>query len=90
VTGQREHNEKARGLLHLLAAEPTLLDKAPGNATARDLDIRAASGTRCLRCGTVATQAFVVDTELGPRWLDLCASCAHRIRIEAISGGDGG
>jgi len=69
------------GMLHLLKAEPTLLHPAPVNYTARDMEDRRHSGAHsCLRCGQSSQRAYVADTELGPRWLDLCAECDYWLR----------
>lgn len=71
----------AEGMLHLLAAEPTLLPVAPAGYTARDMDHRAYNEVHpCLRCGNAAQCAYVAATMLGPRWLDLCARCDHWLR----------
>jgi len=34
----------------------------------------------CLRCGKQANCAFVADTKMGNRWLDLCHSCVYWLR----------
>ena len=69
------------GFLHLLKAEPTLLPEAPSEASAAHIDQRRLSETHsCLRCGESAQEAFVADTEIGPRWLDLCHACAGWLR----------
>ena len=71
-------SEDADGFLHLLKAEPTLLDPAPADFTGRDLEHRRLDEVHpCLRCGGRAQSAYVAATELGPRWLDLCMPCAH-------------
>jgi hypothetical protein len=68
----------ADGFLHLLKAEPTLLDPAPVGFTGRDLEHRRLDEVHpCLRCGGRAQNAYVAATELGPRWLGLCMPCAH-------------
>jgi hypothetical protein len=62
--------------MHLLAAEPTLLDPAPFGASAQVIDRRCFDEVHsCLRCGERAQQAFVAETRIGPRWLDLCMAC---------------
>lgn len=74
----------ADGLLHLLKAEPTLLPEAPAAATAQDIERRRLNEVHtCLRCGNVAVIAYVAHTELGARWLDLCAACDHWLRTTA-------
>lgn len=71
----------AEGMLHLLAAEPTLLPEAPLNATAQQIDHRRLNETHpCLRCGQPAHLAYVAATKLGPRWLDLCMKCGRWLR----------
>jgi hypothetical protein len=69
------------GLLHLLKAEPTLLPEAPPDAAARIEQRTHDEVHSCLRCGKRAQEAFVADTEIGPRWLDLCPECSHWLRI---------
>lgn len=63
------------GMLHLVKAEPTLLPRAPsvgqGPAIAQR---RRCAGHVCLYCGGPATVAYIVATDAGPRWLDLCAA----------------
>jgi hypothetical protein len=71
-------NQISEGMLHLLAAEPTLLEPAPVAATAAQIDHRRLDEIHaCLRCPNRAQTAFVADTKLGPRWLDLCGDCAQ-------------
>lgn len=71
----------AEGMLHLLKAEPTLLPEAPDEATAAHITHRTHDESHeCLRCGSRADIAFIAATEIGPRWLDLCASCEHWLR----------
>ncbi|KAB8186913.1 hypothetical protein FH608_046335 [Nonomuraea phyllanthi] len=48
------------------------LPPAPANDTADQRATRAAEGHPCLRCPKTATTAYVVQTEAGPRWIDLC------------------
>lgn len=70
----------ADGLLHLLKAEPSLLPPAPADRAvwAAAIEYRRADEIHtCLRCGNRANVAYIADTELGPRWLDLCPGCAH-------------
>lgn len=70
----------AEGMLHLLKAEPTLLPEAPPNAT-NHIEHRTSDEVHsCLRCGEPAQLAYVADTEIGPRWLDLCHACGHWLR----------
>lgn len=69
------------GFLHLLKAEPTLLPEAPHGATNAHIEHRRQGEVHaCLRCGEQATCAFVADTKLGPRWLDLCPRCEGWLR----------
>lgn len=71
----------AEGMLYLLKAEPTLLPEAPVGDVAELIEHRTHDEVHsCLRCGKRAVQAFVADTELGPRWLDLCMPCSHWLR----------
>lgn len=67
----------AAGMLLLLQAEPTLLDPAPTEFEAQDIDRRRLHEDHpCLRCGKPAQVAYVnCLEELGNRWLDLCAAC---------------
>lgn len=67
----------ADGMLHLLKAEPTLLDPAPAGFTGADIIRRTQDEVHtCLRCGGRAQAAYVAATTAGPRWLDLCADDA--------------
>lgn len=50
------------------------LPLAPENDTAEQRDARAAEGHPCLRCPQAATTAYVLQTEGGPRWIDLCTT----------------
>ncbi|MGI5526521.1 hypothetical protein ACQEVX_03565 [Streptomyces syringium] len=72
----------AVGLLHLIAAEPTLLAAAPADVGEADLDHRARDEDHpCLGCGSAARCAIIVDSATaGPRWLDLCSACWHVVR----------
>lgn len=71
----------ADGMLHLLAAEPTLLPEAPADTTPQQIDHRRLNEwNSCLRCGEPAQCAYVADTRIGPRWLDLCPACDHWLR----------
>lgn len=80
-------DSSADGMLYLLRAEPTLLPRAPDDVTAAQMDHRRLDEVHaCLRCGKRAQCAFVADTDLGKRWLDLCAACTHWLRRNA---GDG-
>ncbi|GGR09262.1 hypothetical protein [Streptomyces netropsis] len=72
----------AAGLLHLIAAEPTLLAAASADTSESDLDHRARNEDHpCLGCGSPARCAVIVNsTTAGPRWLDLCSACWHTVR----------
>jgi hypothetical protein len=37
----------------------------------------------CLRCGERAACAYIAETELGHRWLDLCWPCSHWVLTTA-------
>lgn len=71
----------ADGFLHLLKAEPSLLNRAPTGYTSRDMDRRAARNLPCLRCGKrepeIHVCAIVADLPDGPRWVDLCMACVN-------------
>ncbi|MFJ9417254.1 hypothetical protein ACIRPT_24125 [Streptomyces sp. NPDC101227] len=73
----------AAGLLHLIAAEPTLLPSAPEDAAGPDLTRRVRDGGHlCLGCGHPATATVIVNSPTaGPRWLDLCSDCWYTIRL---------
>ncbi|GGX51704.1 hypothetical protein GCM10010341_86440 [Streptomyces noursei] len=73
----------AANLLHLIAAEPTLLPAAPHGAAGPDLTRRARDeGHPCLGCGSSATAAIIVNSPAaGPRWLDLCSDCWCTVRL---------
>jgi len=71
----------ADGMLYLLKAEPTLLPEAPADTTVAQMEHRRVDEVHaCLRCGERARNAYVADTKLGYRWLDLCHACAHWLR----------
>ncbi len=71
----------ATGLLYLLRDEPTLMDPAPADVGVEAMERRKVDEVHtCLGCGGPAHCAVVADTELGPRWLDLCFGCVHEIR----------
>jgi hypothetical protein len=67
----------ADGMLHLLAAEPSLLPVAPEGAW-RLIEHRTKDEVHsCLRCGERAQAAYIAHTDAGNRWLDLCMACSH-------------
>lgn len=71
-------SNEAATFLHLLKAEPTLLDRAPEHWDGSHITHRTEDEIHpCLRCGNRAQQALVADTKTGPRWLDLCHECRH-------------
>jgi hypothetical protein len=71
----------ATGLLYLLRDEPTLMDPAPADVDAQAMERRRHDEAHtCLGCGTDARCAVVADTEMGPRWLDLCWRCLHEVK----------
>jgi len=71
----------ADGMLHLLAAEPTLLPLAPADA-AEHIERRCQDEVHsCLRCGEWARVAYIAHPkDAGNRWLDLCYACASWLR----------
>jgi hypothetical protein len=69
------------GLQWLLRENPTLLPAAPDDYSGVDINRRARAGTHmCLHCGGRAWTAYVADTKIGARWLDLCPACARWFR----------
>ncbi|MEW2526447.1 hypothetical protein [Streptomyces sp. NPDC047071] len=72
----------ATAMLHLIAAEPTLLAAAPDDVSRPALARRARDGGHpCLGCGRPATAAIIVNSSAaGPRWLDLCSACWHVVQ----------
>ncbi|WP_144440781.1 hypothetical protein [Streptomyces roseifaciens] len=80
----------ATGLLHLIAAEPTLLASAPADPDESDLHLRVREGRHlCLGCGQPARCAAVVNSDThGPRWLDLCSPCWQTVRTANVLCGD--
>lgn len=73
------------GLVHLLKAEPTLLDPAdpaPDGDAAHLINHRTKDEIHtCLRCPNQARAAFLADCgEHGQRWLDLCPPCESWFR----------
>ncbi|MFB6423667.1 hypothetical protein ACFCXC_18265 [Streptomyces microflavus] len=74
----------AEGMLHLLAAEPTLLPPAPAGAGGDAIEGRRSEDHACLRCGRPADTALIADTkEHGRRWLDLCYEHFNAVRKAA-------
>jgi hypothetical protein len=69
------------GLLHLLRAEPTLMDPAPEGAGGDDVQRRTRGEVHdCLRCGQRATTALIALVPgHGRRWLDLCPQHFHEV-----------
>lgn len=81
---EERQGSPAEGMLHLLQAEPTLLSEAPDDANAEHIDHRRLDSVHpCLRCGQRAQVAYIATTDIGNRWLDLCADCnAWMIRAD--------
>lgn len=73
----------ADGFLLLLKAEPTLMPPAPQDYDSVERIRRLRHSIACLRCGRPARTATVTETELGPRWLDLCSGCLLWVRTES-------
>ncbi|MER7761472.1 hypothetical protein [Streptomyces sp. NPDC097619] len=73
----------ARGLLHLIAAEPSLLAPAPEEPSTAELHLRVGYEEHlCLSCGDRATVAAIVNSEeAGSRWLDLCSACWTEVQV---------
>lgn len=70
------------GMVHLIAAEPTLLPVAPDDDWALHIKHRTHGEIHsCLPCGGYARVAYIAHTKVGPRWLDLCPPCALRLRV---------
>ncbi|MGK5730253.1 hypothetical protein [Streptomyces sp. URMC 124] len=82
------NTEAAVGLLHLIAAEPTLLPGAPTEADESDLRLRVREGRHlCLGCGQPSRCTVVVNSEAhGPRWLDLCSPCWKTVQLANVVG----
>lgn len=72
------------GLLHLLRAEPTLMDPAPEAADGDDIERRTRDEAHpCLRCGDRATTALIATVpDHGKRWLDLCQQHFHEVSLD--------
>ncbi|WP_030683025.1 hypothetical protein [Streptomyces sp. NRRL B-1347] len=72
----------ATALLHLIAAEPTLLAEAPDDVSRPALTRRARDEDHpCLGCGHPATAAIIINSPTaGPRWLDLCSDCWYIVQ----------
>jgi hypothetical protein len=79
----------ADGFLHLLKAEPELLPSAESTVPWHEaITHRGRDEVHpCLRCGARARRAYIVHTNLGPRWLDLCPGCDMWVRTGATLGG---
>jgi hypothetical protein len=79
---------EAAALLHLLKANPTLLNPVAGTAPiALQMRHRGQDEIHnCLRCGQRAAQALIADTKIGPRWVDLCMGCVSWLHTAAFSG----
>jgi hypothetical protein len=79
------------GLLHLFAAEPTLLPQAPDDASGPDVERRRHDAAHsCAYCGGLAQTALIVqvpgeECEGRPvrRWLDLCMPHFTKVRLSA-------
>lgn len=75
----------AEGMLHLLAAEPTLLPPAPDDADGNAIEDRRREDHACLRCGHPADTSLIADTkEHGRRWLDLCYGHVNDVQRAAV------
>lgn len=70
------------GLVWLLKAEPTLLDRAPDGDSVALINHRTKDEIHaCLRCPNQARAAYLADCgEHGQRWLDLCPPCESWFR----------
>jgi hypothetical protein len=81
----------AEGMLHLFAAELTLLPLAPRNAHGEDIERRRSDEVHsCARCGNLAETALIVqapgETSEGlpvKRWLNLCVPHFNEVRMSA-------
>lgn len=84
-------------MLHLFAAEPTLLPLAPDGAGGSEIDHRVQSEVHaCAYCGDLAQAAVIAQVpgeesaEGGPvkRWLDLCREHFDAVRQAVEEPGD--
>lgn len=75
--------------LYRLREMPALMDSAPAGWTGDHITRRTQDEIHlCLRCDKPAQVAYVAHTKAGPRWLDLCALCAHWARRANELGSD--
>ncbi|MGW0904300.1 hypothetical protein [Streptomyces sp. NPDC002853] len=75
------NTDAATGLLHLIAAEPTLLAVAPPGTPDEILLHRARDEHHpCLACGRPANCAVIVHSPAGDRVLDVCSPCWDTVR----------
>lgn len=73
------------GLLHLLRAEPSLMDPAPETAGGDDIELRCRDEVHaCLQCGDLATTALIATVpDHGKRWVDLCWRDFNEVHLHA-------
>ena len=73
--------DAVESLQWLIRENPTLLPAAPDDYDGAAINRRARDATHsCLRCGARAWVAYIADTAIGNRWLDLCPPCASWFR----------
>lgn len=80
-------DDRLRNLLRLVSEYPTLLPPAPPEAATDGAHIerrRKAVRFRCVVCDDPARTAYLVHTDPGPRWLDLCPHCGQCLNLEEL------
>jgi len=76
----------ADGMLPLLKAEPRLLLPAPDTDLAQAIEHRRKNEIHiCLRCPERARVAYIAQTDIGNRWVDLCPACDYWLTTNASS-----
>ena len=69
------------------ALNPDTLDAVPQGDRGPLTNQRRAEQHRCVRCGSCAHSAYVMESLLGrpidPRWIDLCRRCDSWLRTGA-------
>ena len=74
---------EADPFLWLLRTNPDLMPEASCEWTPQEMDERRREGRPCMRCGEPADQTIIALTNIGPRWLDLCAKDRHWVVVNS-------
>jgi hypothetical protein len=63
----------------MVQSNPAAYDPVPINWGAGAVVARQNEPHSCCLCSLSASQAFVIKTTVGPRWLDTCLSCTKEL-----------